>query len=164
MALKRFLQICCIVEDVDKAKQILRDEFGFTDWAPAGGFGPNAIQDYTINGKPATLDNKSAFCMAFGIEWEFIQPNSGPLKTWIEEHGPGVHHFAVISDDSYQEFHDRCKRLSGKEVWLHGEAPSVGMDYSYYDLTKEIGMFLEVYNEPRPHTSGFNIEEKPGKL
>ena len=163
MSLKRFLQICCVVEDVEKTQKILTEEFGFTKWAPSGGF-DKPITDYTINGKPAVLDNKSAFCDAFGIQWEFIEPQSGPLKQWITEHGPGIHHFAVISEDSYQEFHDRCERLSGKDVWLHGVAPSVGMDYSYYDLTKEIGMFLEVYNEAQPHTSGFNIDEEPGKL
>ena len=35
------------------------------------------------------------------------------------------------------------------------------MDYSYYDLTSVIGMFLEVYNENRPHPSGFNMDAQP---
>ena len=160
MAIKRFLQICCIVNDVEKTKQVLRDEYGFTNWAPKEDFG-GPVTDYQINGEPAVLNNKAEFCTAFGIEWEFIEPKSGPLKPWLDEHGPGVHHFAVLTDDSYEEFGAKAKRLTGKDVWLHGTAPSVGMDYSYYDLTSVIGMFLEVYNEDRPHPSGFNMDAQP---
>lgn len=162
MALTRFLQICVIVEDVEKARKYLTEEFGFKNWAPSGGDFLSKINDYTINGQPAKLDNRAAFCRAFGLEWELIQPSSGPLKAWIDEHGPGVHHFAVLTDDSYEEFGERCKRISGKDVWLHGESPTVGMDYSYYDLTKEIGMFLEVYNEARSHDDvGFLMDSEP---
>ena len=163
MALKRLLQIGVIVEDADKTKQILTEKFGFTDWAPDEGLG-GKLTDYAVNGVPAKLDNNVKFCTAFGLEWEFIEPKSGPLKTWLEEHGPGIHHIAVIDDRSYGEFRDLCKELSGKDVFLNGTAPSIGMDYSYYDLSKEIGMFVEVYNEERVHTSGFNIDAPSGEL
>ena len=99
MAIKRFLQICCIVNDVEQTKQVLRDEYGFTNWAPKEDFG-GPVTDYKINGEPAVLNNKAEFCTAFGIEWEFIEPKSGPLKPWLDEHGPGVHHFAVLTDES----------------------------------------------------------------
>ena len=66
MAIKRFLQVCCIVNDVEKTKQVLRDEYGFTNWAPKEDFG-GPVTDYTINGQPAELNNKAEFCTAFGM-------------------------------------------------------------------------------------------------
>ena len=160
MALTRLLQICAIVEDVEKAKKILTEVYGFKNWKEGEEFGA-PITDYTINGKPAVLDNKSAFCTCFGLEWELIEPHSGPLKKWLDERGPGIHHLAFVNDDSYEDFYKTAKEISGKDVWLHGESPTVGMDYSYFDLTKEVGMFIEVYNEDRPFATGFKIDTPP---
>jgi len=160
MALTRLLQICVVVEDVEKAKRIMTDVYGFKGWKEGAEFG-EPITDYTINGEPAVLDNNSRFCYCFGLEWELIEPHSGPLKKWLDEHGPGIHHLAFKSDDSYEDFYKTAKELSGKDVFLNGVSKKVGMDYSYFDLTKEIGMFVEVYNEDKAYDTGFRIDAKP---
>lgn len=160
MAINRLLQICVIVEDVEKATRILTDVYGFPEFRVSDSLNAN-LQDYTINGEPAPLDNKSGFCIAFGLEWELIEPRSGPLKKWLDERGPGIHHLAVLTDESYEQFGETAKKLSGKDVWLNGVSPTFGMDYSYFDLTKEVGMFLEVYNEDREHPVGFFRDTPP---
>lgn len=160
MTVNRLLQICCIVDDVDKACKILTETYGFPKFDITDCLESN-MKDYTINGEPAPLDNKAGFCVAFGLEWELIEPRSGPLKKWLDERGPGIHHLAVLTDETYEGFAKTAKELSGKDVWLNGKAASVGMDYSYFDLTKEIGMFLEVYNEDRDHPVGFFRDTPP---
>ena len=159
MALKRLVQISCLVENLERARKIMTEEFGFSIWWGTEGMPP--FDDYTINGEPAAYDNKIAFCEAFGLEWEFIEPKSGPLLAWIQEHGPGIHHLAFLQEESFQEFDAKVKRIMRKDTWLRGQSKTLGMDYSFYDLTKEVGMFFEIYNNDQPHPLGFNMDARP---
>ena len=77
-----------------------------------------------------------------------MQPISGsPLSDWLREHGPGIHHIAFLYEEGGEKFIERYKEFTGREIWMNGTADSVGMDYSYLDLTKEIGFFVEAYRE-----------------
>ena len=59
-------------------------------------------EDLTIDGKRETgIVSKLAFLRAYGMEFELIQPiGDSAFKTWLEEHGPGIHHIAAVTDDN----------------------------------------------------------------
>ena len=50
--------------------------------------------------------------------------------------------------------------LTGKDPWIHAKEDNgktgEGMEYAYLDLRKELGLFLEIYNEDR--TGGHPIK------
>ena len=41
------------------------------------------------------------------------------------------------------------KKLTGRDPWLWCKEPNIGMEFAYHDLHKELGLFLEVYNEEK---------------
>lgn len=153
--LTKLLQIGIIVQDVDKAVKHYEEDFGIGPWRVESLSDNPLFKEMTVDGKPSEMKNRAAFCEAFGMEWELIQPiGDSAYKSWLDEHGPGIHHIAVLTRDPYDKFLDDCKKLSGKDTWMHGECKTVGMDFSYVDLTKELGLFLEVYNEDKSKTPG----------
>lgn len=150
----KLLQLGIIVEDVDKAVENYEKHFGIGPWRKAD-LNRQEFPGLLIDGKPGDMENKLAFCSVYGMEIELIQPISpSPYKTWLEEHGPGIHHIAVTTRDPFDKVLEQCKALSGKETWLHGQEPNIGMDFAYVDLRRELGLICELYNEDRSQQPG----------
>ena len=150
----RLLQIGIIVEDVDKAVETYEKVFGIGPWRKENMDSRN-FDNFLIDGKPGEMQNKLAFCSAYGMELELIQPVSpSAYKTWLEEHGPGIHHIAVTTRDPFDQVLAQCKALNGKDPWIHGQEPNIGMDFAYVDLRKELGLICEIYNEDRSGQPG----------
>lgn len=147
----RLLQLGIVVEDADLAYKTFTELFGFEIEkapAPEGRNMREFIKDMTINGEPSQYISRGIMFKAFNLEWEIMQPISGgPLADWLKEHGPGIHHLAFLYEEGGEKFIERYQEFTGRGIWLRGEAPSVGMDYSYLDLTKEVGFFVEAYRE-----------------
>jgi len=160
MAATRFLQIAVVVKDVDLAYKTFTELFGFeieNKPTPVTKMG-EALPDMTINGKPCEYVARNLFFKAFNLEWEMMQPISGsPLADWLETHGPGIHHLAFLYEEGGERFIERYQEFTGKDVWMNGTAPSVGMDYNYLDLTDEIGFFVEAYREDLTPKRGLGI-------
>ena len=145
----KFLQIGIIVEDVDVATKRWNDEYGMGPWKILDIDSEN-FEDFQINGQPGKLHMRNAFCDAYGFEIELIQPISdSPYKEWLKEHGPGIHHIAVITRDPFDKVIEEHKKLTGKDPWIWCKEPSIGMEFAYLDLVKELGLFVEVYNEEK---------------
>ena len=137
----KFLQIGIIVEDVEATIKNY-EKYGIGPWRVAP-FDTEGMEDFTLNGEHKRLHTIMAFCNVWGFELELIQPVSdSPYKTWLKEHGPGMHHIALITRDSFEDVLKEHKGLWCKE-------PNIGMEFAYLDLHKELGMFLEVYNEEK---------------
>ena len=144
----KFLQIGIIVEDVQETIKHY-EEYGVGPWRVSD-FDTEGIDGFVMNGEEnAHLHTIMAFCDIWGFELELIQPiTDSPYMTWLKEHGPGMHHIALITRDSFDEVLKQHKELTGRDTWLHCTAP-FGMDFAYLDLKKELGLFLEVYNEDK---------------
>ena len=52
-------------------------------------------------------------------------------------------------------FLEKAKEITGKDTWLRGTGFGGRMDFSYIDMTEELGMYVEV-KPPRPG------EDRPG--
>lgn len=145
----KFLQIGIIVEDLDAAVRHYSEDYGIGPWR-VGEIDSEKLPAFTINGKPGKLLNKCAFCDIYGFELELIQPISeSPYKTWFDEHGAGIHHIAVITSDPFNKVIKEHKKLTGKDPWLWCKDETIGMEFAYLDLVKELGLFLEIYNEEK---------------
>lgn len=162
--LQRLLQIGVLVENVESAVRRFEEDFGFGPWNIVH-FGPEMFPNLIVDGKPGKLEQKLAFCKAFGMEIELVEPISeGPYLEWIREHGPGIHHLAVITRDPFAQVVAEHERMTGKKPWIwcrDGDAaPGEGMEFAYLDLRKEIGLILEIYNEQRSGGIPFRKEEE----
>jgi len=149
----KLLQIGIIVEDRDAAVKRYEEQYGMGPWDLVE-FGPKLFPKMLVNGEPGMVIGKFAFCKAYGMEIELIEPvNDSPYKTWLEEHGPGIHHIAAVTRDNFHDVIAEHKQLTGKAPWLHCKEDNgkenEGMEFAYLDLTKELGIFVEIYNEER---------------
>lgn len=149
----KLLQLGIIVEDVEAAVKRYEEQYGMGPWKFFN-FGPETFPKMLVDGKPGMVEAKFAFCQAYGFEIELIQPISdSPYKTWLKEHGPGIHHIAAVTRDSFDDVIAQHEKLTGKKPWLwckedNGKVRE-GMEFAYLDLTKELGIFVELYNEDR---------------
>jgi methylmalonyl-CoA/ethylmalonyl-CoA epimerase len=145
---KKFLQIGIIVENVEETIKNY-EKYGVGPWR-VNTLDSNNFEDFTMNGEKKHLESIMAFCDIWGFELELIQPISdSPYKEWLKEHGSGMHHIALITRDSFDEVLAEHKRNTGNDPWLWCKTPSIGMEFAYLDLHKELGMAIEVYNEEK---------------
>ena len=144
----KFLQIGIIVKDIEATIKNY-EKYGVGPWRVSD-FDTEGIEGFVMNGvENVHLHTKMAFCNIWGFELELIEPISdSPYKTWLDEHGPGMHHIALITRDEFNKVVEEHKADTGRDPWLHCTAP-FGMDFAYLDMKEELGLFLEIYNEDR---------------
>lgn len=147
----KLLQIGIIVDDVEATVKHYEEDFGIGPWK-FGGVSTENMPGLHIDGKPGTLTMKAAFCHCFGMEIELIEPVSdSAYAKWLKEHGPGIHHIAVITKDPFKDVIEKHKQLTGKDPWIWAKDTNApegqNLEFAYLDLTKELGMFVEVYPE-----------------
>lgn len=150
----KLLQLGIIVDDVDRCVKNFEEHYGIGPWR-INFMNRETFPKLTVDGEPSEMANKCAFCDAYGMELELIEPlTPSPYRTWLDEHGPGIHHIAVITRDKFEDVLAYHREITGEGPWLRGQEPDIGMDFAYLDLTKAIGMFVEVYNEDRAGQPG----------
>ncbi|EGD48120.1 methylmalonyl-CoA epimerase [Ruminiclostridium papyrosolvens DSM 2782] len=151
-AFKQLLQIGIIVKDVDASVKLFEEEFGMGPWEVSVMSNQGHLADLKIDGQPFDGEvSKMAFLRRFGMEFELIQPiGDTPYKKWLEEHGPGIHHIAVVTEDAYDDVLAKYKEKTGKEPWIRGQAMNNLMDFSYLDLRDQLGLIVECYRNIAP--------------
>lgn len=151
-AFKKLMQIGIIVRNVDASVQCFEEKLGMGPWEVSPMCNEGDRADLTINGVPfdGTV-SKMAFLRAYGIELELIEPiGDTPYKKWLEEHGPGIHHIAVVTEEGYDTILENYREQKGKEPWIRGQAMNNRMDFSYLDLREELGLIVECYRNIAP--------------
>lgn len=147
------MQLGILVNDLEKAIKHYEEFLGFGPWSILE-FGPQLFPKMIVDGKPGMLEIRCAFCQCFGMEIELIQPISDSIyKTWLQEHGPGLHHLAVRTRDGFKEVIKDAEARFGTRTWIHAKEDNgndgEGMEFAYLDLAKEMGLYVEIYNEDR---------------
>lgn len=156
----KLLQIGIIVRNRDEAvKNWEKLGFPMREVGALSGENP-PFDDLTIDGvKRPEVVSKTAFFNCYGMEIELIEPVAdSPYKTWLEEHGPGIHHIAVVTEDDYDKVLDDYKAEKGEDPWVRGVAFGGLMDFSYLDYREELGIIAEVYRNIQPGRRGINYE------
>lgn len=147
------MQLGILVNDLEAAIKHYEEFLGFGPWKILE-FGPQLFPKMIVNGEPGMLEIRCAFCQCFGMEIELIQPVSDSVyKTWLSEHGPGLHHIAVRTKDSFNQIIDDVENRFGNKPWIYAKEDNgktgEGMEFAYLDLAKEMGLYVEIYNEDR---------------
>lgn len=159
---KQLLQIGIIVRDVNKAVRYYEEVLGMGPWEVSYMRGDQPpIEDLTIDGKRETgIVSKLAFLRAYGMEFELIQPiGDSAFKTWLEEHGPGIHHIAAVTDTPYEQLLECYREKTGKAPWIRGQGIGGLMDYSFLDLREETGLIVECYKNILPDRPRLDFEK-----
>lgn len=142
---KKFGQVIhlgIIVEDIHKAVKIYEDELGIEPWIISEH--SDFFADKIVNGQIG-IDFASAIHRNDGYEIELISP-FGPsvFQDWINQHGPGLHHVKLKTQESYDSVLKMAKKISGKDPYLEIKWLDGNPIVAYADMQKEIGLLMEI--------------------
>ena len=106
-------QVAIVVHDIRDALEKYHRALGWGPWNVYE-HKPPALHDTYLHGKPAEYSMIGAETHAGPVVVELLQPLEGDsiYKEWLEEHGEGMHHIAVMrptqeqSDETKQHFAD----------------------------------------------------------
>lgn len=163
---KDFVQICLVVEDLDRTIAQYREILGFDIPDEVQTIEPYEHSRSTYMGKPADLQAKFVSFMMGRVSFELLQPLSD-ASVWsgfLMQHGEGVHHVTFNvprTADATAVFADH-----GCEVTQQGLFTGRGGIYTYLDTENDLGVtieLLEYYNgEPQPNVSKFSADKGIG--
>ncbi|OJX40785.1 MAG: hypothetical protein BGO78_10655 [Chloroflexi bacterium 44-23] len=138
-------QIGIVVRDlhgmVATLKQLLGiEDFRIMEW-PVEGIDPEA----TYHGEPGNFKLLLGFATIGNTQLEIVQPLEGQniYSDFLEEHGPGLHHFRLTVPD----FDERVEDLKAKGIQniASGTGVHVGSRWAYFDTSKELeGVIVEL--------------------
>lgn len=132
----RISQIAMVVRDLDKTMKSYTELLGWGPWNVYEHKAPR-LHSTHLHGKPASYSMLCAETMVGDLCVELIQPLEGDniYSEWLEKHGEGFHHFAVMKHS--QEESDKFKEkmvAAGAELMMGGR---IGDTIEYYYLDTE---------------------------
>ena len=138
-------QIGIVVRDLHGMVATLKlllgiDDFRIMEW-PIEGIDPKA----TYHGEPGNFKLLLGFATVGNTQLEIVQPLEGQniYSDFLEEQGPGLHHFRLTVPD----FEERVKDLkaNGIENIASGTGVHVGSEWAYFDTSKALqGVVVEL--------------------
>ena len=144
--IKQILQIGMVVKDLQKAMEHYWEIFGIGPWHIYT-FQPPAVTNMTFRGQPVVYTMKLALTQIGNIQWELIQPLTGPstYKEFLEQKGEGIHHVACDVGDYDQAVAAMAKHGIG--ILMSGSTELY--TFAYMDTEKYLGTIIEIYKPPR---------------
>ena len=116
-------QVACVVHDIDEAMERYHEALGWGPWNVYEHV-PPSLHDTHYMGKPAEFSMIGAEVDTGSIVFELLQPLDGPsiYKDWLNEHGEGLHHVAVMrhTPDESDALKDHFAAMGAKPT--HGRA------------------------------------------
>lgn len=90
-------QIAIVVHDIDQALERYHRALGWGPWNVYE-HKPPALHDTYLHGRPTDFTMIGAETHVGEIVVELLQPEDGPsiYKEWLDSHGEGLHHIAVM--------------------------------------------------------------------
>lgn len=138
----RMIHLGIVVEDIHAAMEIYEKEFGITPWE----YNDHSefFWDKLVNGKTG-VDFASAIYRGGDYEIELIAP-VGPsvFADWLEQHGPGLHHVKLETEETYADVLAMAERISGRKPYLEIKLQDGTPIVAYADMQKEAGLLLEI--------------------
>jgi methylmalonyl-CoA/ethylmalonyl-CoA epimerase len=139
------LQIGIVVRDLDRAMETYHDRYGIGPWEVFD-MGPETVADLEKDERPVDHVMRVATAMVGEVQWELIEPVSGPniYSEWMEQHGEGLHHLGLGVPD-YADTLDSVRR-QGKKILQSGNLQ--GAKYAYLPTGGDLGFITEVFDFP----------------
>ena len=162
LPLKDVAQICILVPDIEKAVEIWWKKFGIGPWHLYT-YGKPLVKRMTRHGKPCEYKMKIALSYIGKMRIELIEPLEGDTvyKEFIEDHGYGVHHLGVLTDDMKGSL--KNAESSGIAMTMDGAGfgPDDDGHYAYLDTEKLIGTTIEFIERPKRRNPPERIYPEP---
>jgi catechol 2,3-dioxygenase-like lactoylglutathione lyase family enzyme len=137
-------QIAIVVHDIDDALEKYTRILGWGPWNVYE-HKPPSLHDTYLHGEPVEYTMLGAEAHVGPIDVELIEPVDGPsiYKEWLEEHGEGMHHIAVMRHTP-EESEETMRHFNGlsAEVLMEGR---IGESIHYFYL--DTGPLLKVIFE-----------------
>jgi catechol 2,3-dioxygenase-like lactoylglutathione lyase family enzyme len=154
----RISQIAVVVRDIDDALEKYHRALGWGPWNVYE-HKPPSLHDTYVRGEPVEYTMIGAEAHVGDIDVELLQPVDGPsiYKEWLDEHGEGLHHVAVMraTPEESAETMEHFAGL-GAEVLMEGR---IGESIHFYYL--DTGPLLKVIIESG---TGHAVDLKPVRV
>lgn len=143
--LKQVIQICVVVDDLQRAMVRYWETFGIGPWHIYT-FEPPALTQTTIREESKAYTMKLALCQVGNLQWELIQPLTGPsiYREFLQQKGEGVHHLACMVDD----YDEAVAALKEQGIGSLMGGCWKGATYTYMDTEKHLGTVIELFQMP----------------
>lgn len=142
-------QVCVVVRDLRRAMDQYRSKLGLEPWRIYT-FGAPRVKDMTYRGQPANFSMHVAFAQFGAVQFELIQPLTGPTiyHEFLERNGEGIHHFGVWVPNLDRAIAEA--RAAGFEVIQSGRRYGVRGDggFAYLDTERALGAIYELIEVP----------------
>ena len=148
-------QVAAVVRDLRSSLEAYHKALGWGPWNVYE-HKPPMLHSTELHGKPTEFTMLGAECHVGPIVFELLQPLEGPsiYKEWLDEHGEGLHHVAVMVPTHEQADQTRAHfQELGAEVLMGGR---IGETIEFYYLDTE--PMLKVIFESG---SGHAVDLKP---
>jgi methylmalonyl-CoA/ethylmalonyl-CoA epimerase len=148
-------QVAAVVRDLRSSLEAYHKALGWGPWNVYE-HKPPMLHSTELHGKPTEFTMLGAECHAGPVVFELLQPRDGPSsdKEWLDEHGEGRHHVAVMVPTHEQADQTRTHfQELGAEVLMGGR---IGETIQFYYLDTE--PMLKVIFESG---SGHAVDLKP---
>ncbi|MDR0874906.1 MAG: VOC family protein [Clostridiales Family XIII bacterium] len=141
-------QVSIIVDDIFASIRKYNDLYGIGPWIVLH-FTPENTGSMVVRGKTEEFEMYLGLCESLNIQLELIQPVSRNTTyfEYLDAHGPGIHHFCLSSKEGYASVLEKLKERGHAERLL-GALDSGGMEFTYVDLTDDLGFIAELVNPP----------------
>ena len=129
-------QIAIVVRNIDEALERYHRALGWGPWNIYE-HRPPALHDTYLHGQPAEFTMLGAETHVGEIVVELLQPVDGPsiYKEWLDEHGEGLHHIAVMRPTPAESESTRRRFAEmGASVLMEGR---IGETIHFYYLDSE---------------------------
>jgi methylmalonyl-CoA/ethylmalonyl-CoA epimerase len=154
----RISQIAIVVRDLEKTMKAYHDLLG---WGPFSVYEhvPPVLHDTHLRGVPTRYTMLGAETNVHGIGFEIIQPLDGPsiYREWLDAHGEGFHHVAVMKHTAAESEQFKKEMASRGASILMGGRIGESIEYYYLDTVPSLKIIVE-------SGSGHAIDLKPSRL
>ena len=151
-------QVAAVVRDLRSSLEAYNKALGWGPWNVYE-HKPPMLHSTELHGKPTEFTMLGAECHAGPIVFELLQPLEGPsiYKEWLDEHGEGLHHIAVMrpTPEESEETRRHFEEL-GAAIMMEGR---LGETIHFYYLDTE--PLLKVIFESG---TGHAVDLKPARV
>jgi hypothetical protein len=142
-------QIGIVVKDLNKAMKKYWDLFGIGPWRVHTYAPHTGLTNMNIRGKEEPYGMRLALAYTGKMNWELIQPLSGPniYKEFLEQKGEGLHH---VNTSRVADFDQTMLNLGKKGIKPLMTGTFMQGTYAYMDTEKELGGVIFEMSTGRP--------------
>lgn len=148
-------QIAIVVHDLRAALEQYHRALGWGPWNVYEHVAPQ-LHDTHLRGTPTEFSMLGAECHVGPIVVELLQPLEGPsiYREWLEEHGEGLHHIAVMRPSAEESEATRRHFADLGAAVLMGGRIGETIEFYYLDTQPLLKVILE-------SGSGHAVDLKP---